>query len=72
MSATRMLTGEFVYQVYWLPGSDRLRGSCHCGAETDAEDPVEVWEWLLGHPTGHAPIFDREAPRPVLAAVAGG
>jgi hypothetical protein len=39
-----------VLRVDWLPGSDRLRGRCHCGAETEAEDPVEMWEWLLAHP----------------------
>ena len=52
-----------VLRVDWLPGSDRLRGRCHCGAETEAEDPVEMWEWLLAHPdhpSGGAP-----APEPV-------
>ena len=34
----------------WLPGSDRLRGRCHCGAESEAPDPVAMWEWLLAHP----------------------
>ncbi|WP_218617789.1 hypothetical protein [Cryptosporangium aurantiacum] len=34
----------------WVPGSDRLHGRCHCGAESDAEDPVTLWEWLLAHP----------------------
>jgi hypothetical protein len=47
---TDMLPGERVLRVHWLPGSDRLRGRCHCGAETEAEDPVEMWEWLLAHP----------------------
>jgi hypothetical protein len=45
-----VLEGERVLRVNWLPGSDRLRGRCHCGAETEAEDPVEMWEWLLAHP----------------------
>ncbi|MEV4014999.1 hypothetical protein AB0J35_31320 [Nonomuraea angiospora] len=40
-------------RVVWLPGSDLLQGTCHCGAAHVAEGPVEVWEWLLGHPTGH-------------------
>ena len=40
-------------RVVWLPGSDQLLGRCHCGAEHVAEGPVEVWEWLLAHPTGH-------------------
>lgn len=58
---SQMLPGERVMRVNWLPGSDRLRGRCHCGAESEAEDPVEMWEWLLAHPdhpageTGPAP-----------------
>jgi hypothetical protein len=47
---TRMLPGQTVLRVVWLPGSDTLRGYCWCGAEQDAEDPVQLWEWLLGHP----------------------
>ena len=39
-----------ILQVDWVPGSDQLRGRCHCGAETIADDPVEMWEWLLKHP----------------------
>jgi hypothetical protein len=39
-----------VLRVDWLPGSDRLLGRCHCGAESEALDPVEMWEWLLAHP----------------------
>jgi hypothetical protein len=45
-----VLDGDRVLRVNWLPGSDRLRGRCHCGAETEVEDPVEMWEWLLAHP----------------------
>lgn len=37
-------------RVEWSPGSDRLTGVCHCGAEHRADDPVEVWTWLLAHP----------------------
>ncbi|MGY1812544.1 hypothetical protein [Blastococcus sp. SYSU D00820] len=44
------LPGDAVLRVEWLPGSDRLRGRCHCGATAEAEDPVEMWEWLLAHP----------------------
>ncbi|MEU5878586.1 hypothetical protein [Spirillospora sp. NPDC047279] len=40
-------------RVVWLPGSDLLEGTCHCGAVHVAEGPIEVWEWLLGHPVGH-------------------
>ncbi|GAA3389164.1 hypothetical protein [Cryptosporangium minutisporangium] len=42
--------GARVLHVDWLPGSDRLHGRCHCGAESDADDPVVLWEWLLAHP----------------------
>jgi hypothetical protein len=42
-----------VYRVVWVPGNGRLRGECHCGAEMEAEDPIEVWNWLLAHPDGH-------------------
>ncbi|MDG4858652.1 hypothetical protein P8605_10905 [Streptomyces sp. T-3] len=38
------------FQVFWEPGSDVLTGTCHCGAVIRAEDPVEVWSWLLAHP----------------------
>jgi hypothetical protein len=37
-------------RVGWLPGSDRLHGRCHCGAQTEADDPVRMWEWLSAHP----------------------
>jgi hypothetical protein len=50
---TRMLPGQAVLRVVWLPGSDTLRGHCWCGAARDAEDPVQLWEWLLGHPDSH-------------------
>ncbi|MFC9973261.1 hypothetical protein ACFVH6_20450 [Spirillospora sp. NPDC127200] len=44
-------------RIEWTPGSDVLVGVCHCGAERRAEDPVELWAWLLSHPdhTGGAP-----------------
>ncbi|MFD9193449.1 hypothetical protein ACFWCA_35255 [Streptomyces phaeochromogenes] len=47
-------TGE-IYRIDWLPGTDVLHGTCHCGAEHSAEDPIEMWEWMLGHPEGHTP-----------------
>ncbi|MER7837793.1 hypothetical protein ABTY98_18285 [Streptomyces sp. NPDC096040] len=47
-------TGE-IYRIDWLPGTDVLHGTCHCGAEHTAQDPVEMWEWMLGHPEGHQP-----------------
>jgi hypothetical protein len=39
-----------MYRVEWMPGTDLLRGYCHCGATVDAEDPVQVWALLLAHP----------------------
>jgi len=57
-----VLAGERVIRVNWLPGSDRLRGRCHCGAETEAEDPVAMWEWLLAHPDH--PAGGTPAPEP--------
>ncbi|MCG5461762.1 hypothetical protein AB0K35_03150 [Micromonospora sp. NPDC053740] len=46
-------SGDRVYRIHWVPGTDTLRGICHCGAERLAEEPVELWEWLLAHPQGH-------------------
>lgn len=40
-----------VLRIDWLPGTDVLRGTCHCGVTADAEDPVAMWEWLLAHPS---------------------
>ncbi|TDC55646.1 hypothetical protein E1281_11365 [Actinomadura sp. KC345] len=37
-------------RVEWSPGSDLLTGVCHCGAQHTAEDPAEIWTWLLAHP----------------------
>ncbi|MEU1195271.1 MULTISPECIES: hypothetical protein [Streptomyces] len=45
-------TGQ-IYRIDWLPGTDLLHGTCHCGAEHTAHDPVEMWEWMLAHPDGH-------------------
>jgi hypothetical protein len=52
-----------VLRVDWLPGSDRLHGRCHCGAETQVEDPVEMWGWLLAHPD-HPSGGPAPAPEP--------
>jgi hypothetical protein len=30
-----------------------MLGTCFCGAEREAEDPIELWTWLLDHPIGH-------------------
>lgn len=47
--------GARVYRVDWTPGTDMLRGRCHCGAERLSDDPVQLWEWMLDHPRGHRP-----------------
>lgn len=58
------LDGERVYRIHWVLGTDRLRAVCHCGAERIFEDPVELWEWLLGHPDGHRAEPGQQTPRP--------
>ncbi|MEV0052620.1 hypothetical protein AB0I53_17380 [Saccharopolyspora sp. NPDC050389] len=50
-----MLSGDRVYRIHWVLGTDRLRAVCHCSAEREFEDPVQLWEWLLAHPAGHHP-----------------
>ncbi|MFF1607728.1 hypothetical protein ACFVYA_08095 [Amycolatopsis sp. NPDC058278] len=49
-----MLTGDRVYRIHWVLGTDRLHAVCHCGAEREFEDPVQLWDWLLAHPEGHS------------------
>lgn len=51
-----------VYRIVWEPGSDRLHGTCHCGAEHNSDDPVEMWQWLLAHPD-HADATPNGATR---------
>jgi hypothetical protein len=48
-----MLSGEHVYRIHWVLGTDRLRAVCHCCAEQEFDDPVDLWQWLLAHPVGH-------------------
>ncbi|MFJ8669765.1 hypothetical protein [Streptomyces sp. NPDC093600] len=48
-------SGENVHRIHWLLGTDRLPAVCHCGARREFEDPVELWDWLLGHPEDHRP-----------------
>jgi hypothetical protein len=50
-----------VYRIDWVPGTDLLRGVCHCGARHHGEDPAEMWTWMLAHPEGHEP--DGHGPR---------
>lgn len=44
-----------IYRIEWLPGSDRLRGTCHCGATIEGQDPLSMWQWLLAHPAHPGP-----------------
>ncbi len=54
-----------IYRVDWVPGTDRLVGTCHCGAITEADDPVRIWPWLLAHPAHPArPGPDPRPPTP--------
>ncbi|MGW3666738.1 hypothetical protein [Streptomyces sp. NPDC005141] len=55
-------TGE-IYRVDWLPGTDVLHGTCHCGAEHTAKDPIAMWEWMLAHPEGHEAPGNGLGPR---------
>jgi hypothetical protein len=41
---------------------------CHCGAEHVADDPIEVWSWLLAHPDGHAGVLEPTPREPVTVA----
>ncbi|TWP38558.1 hypothetical protein [Leekyejoonella antrihumi] len=52
-SPSRMLAGRHVYRVVSQLGTDLLVGHCWCGEERSAEDPIELWEWLLAHPETH-------------------
>jgi hypothetical protein len=62
-------SGRRVHRVHWVPGADRLRAVCHCGAEREFDEPTELWDWLLGHPAGHEVTHREPQPRPVGAPV---
>ncbi|MEU0673741.1 hypothetical protein ABZ330_12755 [Streptomyces sp. NPDC006172] len=64
-------TGE-IYRIDWLPGTDVLHGTCHCGAEHAAQDPIAMWEWMLGHPEGHHPAERPTAGPPTAGAPSSG
>lgn len=65
-----MLAGGRVHRIHWVLGTDRLRAVCHCSAEREFDDPVELWDWLLGHPVGHDASPSGEDPLPVHAPIA--
>jgi hypothetical protein len=50
MSTQRPSAGAAVLRVRWLPGTDVLQGTCHCGARHECQGPAEMWDWLLAHP----------------------
>ena len=50
---TRMLEGGRVFRIVWKLNTDVLVGHCWCGTSREAEDPIELWEWLLAHPETH-------------------
>lgn len=58
------LSGERVYRIHWMLGTDQLRAVCHCSAEREFEDPVQLWEWLLAHPDGHDSAASGPVPLP--------
>lgn len=47
--------GDEIFSIHWVLGTDQLLGICHCGAERAFDDPIDLWDWLLGHPEGHRP-----------------
>ncbi|MFE6160455.1 hypothetical protein ACFQ7F_16260 [Streptomyces sp. NPDC056486] len=64
------LSGDGVYRIHWVLGTDRLLAVCHCGAQREFEDPVVLWDWLLGHPEDHhlgSVPESAPAPAPALA-----
>lgn len=68
------LFGDDVYRIHWVLGTDRLLAVCHCGAQREFEDPVGLWDWLLGHPEDHrpssAPEFTPGSAHPPVAVPA--
>lgn len=62
-----MVTGRQVFRVVWSPGDDTLLGTCHCGATRLADEPADLWDWLLGHPAGHGMSDPEVVPDPPRA-----
>jgi hypothetical protein len=66
-----MLRGDTVYRIHWVLGTDRLLAVCHCHAEREFEDPVQLWDWLLAHPVGHhTDLASIPTPNPPSADIA--
>lgn len=60
------------FTVDWMPGSDVLRGRCHCGATSSAQDPATLLDWLAGHPDGHDTTGPDAVPAPEPVGVRHG
>ncbi|QPP09692.1 hypothetical protein G4Z16_28445 [Streptomyces bathyalis] len=57
-------SGAEVRRIHWIPGSDLLLARCFCGREREFDDPVQMWDWLLGHPEEDGrSAHDRLVPR---------
>ena len=50
VAQVRAPEGCNTFSIAWVPGTDVMLGTCYCGEKRTAEDPVELWGWLLGHP----------------------
>lgn len=67
-----LLPGKRVLRVDWVPGSDRLSGTCFCGANAEFQDPTTLWAWLLdhgAHPSGGPAVVTAPATGPREAVV---
>lgn len=73
-SRAQLQGATVTYRVDWVPGTDRLLGHCRCGASHESDDPIELWQWLTGHPTDHDERGSATGPdaRRVDALVAAG
>ncbi|WP_198653572.1 hypothetical protein [Actinocorallia populi] len=48
-----MSTSRRTVRIEWIPGGDRLNGTCHCGARFVGEEPEEMWNRLWAHEAEH-------------------
>ncbi len=63
-SRAQLQGATVTYRVDWVLGTDLLHGRCQCGAERESEDPIELWQWLTGHPVGHEQSWSSGQPTP--------